>query len=58
LNLPNPALRLHFPDELDLFESRLLFVRDDERLDDDPLLLGFGVFEVRDGGGSTCSRQV
>jgi len=39
-------------------ESRLLFVRDDERLDDpDPLLLGFGVLEVREGGGSTCSRQ-
>jgi len=35
-------------------------VRDDERLDDDPdpLLLGFGVLDVREGGGSTCSRQV
>jgi len=60
---PHPELRLHFPLELDLLESRLsrlsrlLVVRDDERLDDDPLLLGFGVFEARDGGGSTCSRQ-
>jgi hypothetical protein len=57
LDLPQAELRLHFPLELDLFEPRLLFVRDDERLEDDPLLLGFAVFDVRDGGGSTCSRQ-
>jgi len=51
---------LHLLLELDLLDPRLLEVRslrDDERLELDPLLLGFAVFDVRDGGGSTCSRQ-
>jgi hypothetical protein len=55
--LPHAELRLHFPVQLLDLESRLLVVRDEERLDDDPLLLGFGVLDLRDGGGSTCSRH-